>query len=130
VASTIVNEKNGWLNLAAYGFTFSEKNIKVELIQAPVPVMKATVSGFADNAFRLSKAQKRDVLKLTNQIGYQTKATCTAWYSTSRDRALAFKRAQSICSEIRNQRPEIQTSIQAAKSANRTLLAKVSVRFN
>ena len=33
IATTIVSEKNGWLKLAAYGFTFSEKTIKVKLTQ-------------------------------------------------------------------------------------------------
>jgi hypothetical protein len=33
VATTVVGEKNGWLRLAAYGFTFSQKTIKVKLAQ-------------------------------------------------------------------------------------------------
>lgn len=31
IASTVVSEKGGWLKLAAYGFTFSEKTIKVKI---------------------------------------------------------------------------------------------------
>ena len=33
VATTVVGEKNGWLKLAAYGFTFSEKTIRVKITQ-------------------------------------------------------------------------------------------------
>jgi hypothetical protein len=33
VATTVVSEKDGWLKMKATGFTFSEKNIKVKLIQ-------------------------------------------------------------------------------------------------
>jgi hypothetical protein len=33
-ATTVVNEKNGWLRMAAYGFTFSEKTIKVKITKA------------------------------------------------------------------------------------------------
>ncbi|MTA89655.1 MAG: hypothetical protein F2536_01850 [Actinobacteria bacterium] len=33
IATTVVGEKNGWLKLAAYGFTFSQKIIKVKLTQ-------------------------------------------------------------------------------------------------
>ncbi len=33
IATTVVSEKNGWLKLAAYGFTFSTKNIKIKLTQ-------------------------------------------------------------------------------------------------
>jgi hypothetical protein len=31
VATTVVGEKNGWLKMAAYGFTFSKKTIKVKI---------------------------------------------------------------------------------------------------
>jgi hypothetical protein len=33
IATTVVGERNGWLKLAAYGFTFSEKTIRVKLTQ-------------------------------------------------------------------------------------------------
>lgn len=33
VATTVVSEKSGWLKLAAYGFNFSQKTIKVKLTQ-------------------------------------------------------------------------------------------------
>jgi hypothetical protein len=35
VATTTVNEKNGWLQMAAYGFTFSNPTVKVKLTQNP-----------------------------------------------------------------------------------------------
>ena len=31
MATTVVSEKNGWLKMAAYGFTFSKKTIKVKI---------------------------------------------------------------------------------------------------
>ena len=34
VATTVVSEKNGWLRMAAYGFTFSKKTIKVKITKA------------------------------------------------------------------------------------------------
>ncbi len=53
IATTVVGERNGWLKLAAYGFTFSQKTIKVKLSQkrttitcvsnrSPVKVRKVT----------------------------------------------------------------------------------------
>jgi hypothetical protein len=33
IATTVVGEKDGWLKLAAYGFTFSNKTIQVRLTQ-------------------------------------------------------------------------------------------------
>jgi hypothetical protein len=47
IATTVVNERNGWLKLAAYGFTFSEKTLQVKLSQEtpaevkPEPVVAA-----------------------------------------------------------------------------------------
>jgi hypothetical protein len=33
IATTVVSERGGWLKLAAYDFTFSQKTIKVKLTQ-------------------------------------------------------------------------------------------------
>ena len=38
VATTVVNEKGGWLKMAAYGFTFSSPILKVKLTQEAAPV--------------------------------------------------------------------------------------------
>lgn len=43
VATTVVSEKNGWLKLAAYGFTFSNKEIKVKITQQKSVVKKTTI---------------------------------------------------------------------------------------
>ena len=42
IATTVVSEKNGWLKLAAYGFTFSEKTIKVKLTQKKTTITCVT----------------------------------------------------------------------------------------
>jgi uncharacterized protein (DUF58 family) len=48
IATTVVNERNGWLKLAASGFTFSEKTLQVKLSQeivvepTPTPSASAT----------------------------------------------------------------------------------------
>ena len=51
VSTTVVNEKNGWLYLAAYGFNFSSPNINVKLTQSlptasptPTPTASPTPS--------------------------------------------------------------------------------------
>jgi hypothetical protein len=44
VATTVVSEKNGWLKMAAYGFTFSEKTLTVRMTQANAPVVKKTIT--------------------------------------------------------------------------------------
>ena len=43
IATTVVGEKNGWLKLAAYGFTYSEKVLSVKLSQeAPIATPAST----------------------------------------------------------------------------------------
>jgi hypothetical protein len=47
VATTVVNEKDGWLHLAAYGFTFSSPTISVKLTQVgSTPSKKTTITCF------------------------------------------------------------------------------------
>ena len=43
-ATTVVNEKDGWLKLAAYGFTFSSPTISVKLSQAKAAAVKTTIT--------------------------------------------------------------------------------------
>jgi len=45
IATTVVSEKNGWLKLAAYGFTFSEKTLKVKLTQKKQTTITCVASG-------------------------------------------------------------------------------------
>jgi hypothetical protein len=42
VATTVVNERDGWLYMSAKGFTFSSPTIKVKLSQDAAPTSKAT----------------------------------------------------------------------------------------
>jgi hypothetical protein len=44
VATTVVSEKNGWLKMAAYGFTFSQKTLTVRMTQAKAPAVKKTIT--------------------------------------------------------------------------------------
>jgi hypothetical protein len=43
VATTVVSEKDGWLKMAAYGFTFSQKTIQIKLTQKS-STKKATIT--------------------------------------------------------------------------------------
>jgi hypothetical protein len=43
-ATTVVNEKDGWLKLAAYGFSFSSPTISVKITQASAPAKKTTIT--------------------------------------------------------------------------------------
>jgi hypothetical protein len=46
-ATTVISEKNGWLKLGAYGFTFSSPTVRVKLTQEvvkPVFAKKTTIT--------------------------------------------------------------------------------------
>jgi hypothetical protein len=43
VATTVVSEKDGWLKMAAYGFTFSQKTIQIKMTQKTV-AKKSTIT--------------------------------------------------------------------------------------
>ena len=50
IATTVVNERDGWLRLAAYGFTFSTPTVRVTLTQAaPAPTPTATPKATASS---------------------------------------------------------------------------------
>jgi hypothetical protein len=49
-ATTVINEKNGWLKLGAYGFTFSSPTVRVKLTQVAAPTPTPTPSSSATAA--------------------------------------------------------------------------------
>ena len=49
-ATTVINEKNGWLKLGAYGFTFSSPTVRVKLTQVAAPTPTPSPSSSATAA--------------------------------------------------------------------------------
>ncbi len=129
VASTVVSEKNGWLNLAAYGFTFSEKNIRVQLTQSKPATLKATVGGFSPKATDLVTKQKQQLSGVAKKVDYQTAISCNATYRTAVEKPLASKRAASVCRHMKTLKPELRTSIRVSKvsSSKQSNLVLVSI---
>lgn len=70
-ATTVVSEKDGWLHLAAYGFTFSSPTISVKLSQAKAPVKKTTITCVSLKNKKLSK--KITAVGPKCPAGYKTK---------------------------------------------------------
>ena len=93
IATTIVSEKDGWLKLAAYGFTFSEKEIQVKLSQ---PQSK-TLTKFAGSTRSLSSKQKAEIKSVLSKAKGNTKFICTGIYSNAKDKTTAIKRARAAC---------------------------------
>lgn len=93
VATTFVTEKDGWLKMAAYGFTFSEKEIKVKVTQRQA----RTLTGFAGSTQSLTAKQKAEIRAVLNKSSGNAKFVCTGVYLNPRDKARATSRARATC---------------------------------
>jgi len=93
VASTVVSERDGWLKLAAYGFTFSEKNIKVKVTQA----QSRTLTKSTARNITLTSKQKSEVKAVLAKSSGNTKFICTGTFVKASDRTLALQRARAAC---------------------------------
>jgi hypothetical protein len=93
VATTIVSEKDGWLKLAAYGFTFSEKEIKVRLSQPS----SRTISMFVGPTKTLNSKQKFEIKDAVIKAKSNSKFTCTGYFVNASSKSLALGRAKAVC---------------------------------
>ena len=98
VATTLVSERNGWLQLAAYGFTFSEKGIRVALTQKAAPAPQTLNLGkFSGTSTRLSSSQRWAIEDFVVASTLTKSVTCTATFVNNADRARALARAKAAC---------------------------------
>jgi hypothetical protein len=81
VASTVINEANGWLTLGAYGFTYSNPTISVKLTQdAPVVAAPAPATTPASAAPSAKKSTITCIKGKTSKTVSGIKPTCPAGY--------------------------------------------------
>ena len=81
VATTVLNEKDGWIRLSAYGFTFSEKTIKMKLTQeapkkeevAPAPSPTASPKKTTVSCIKGKMTKKVTAVSPTCPKGYVKK---------------------------------------------------------
>jgi hypothetical protein len=82
IATTVLNEKDGWLRLAAYGFTFSTPTVRIKLSQevkvvatpSPAPSAKpAAVKKTSINCVKGKTTKKVTAIKPTCPTGYKKK---------------------------------------------------------
>ena len=71
-ATTVINEKNGWLTLGAYGFTFSSPTVRVQLTQeavaptpSPSPTPSAGTNPVTSKKFTITCVKGKTVKKVT-----------------------------------------------------------------
>lgn len=102
VATTTVSERDGWLKLAAYGFTFSEKEIRVTLDQVKVAVPKTmNLPRFKGTSTQLSLEQRWAIEDFVKASEHTKTVTCTSMFVNSRDRARALTRAKVACNNAK-----------------------------
>lgn len=130
VATTIVNEKDGWLKLAAYGFTFSEKEVRVTITQAKEPVkVSANLAKFTGKASKLTASQRYAVEVLIAGVDLEanTSATCTALYVKASDRNLATARAKAACAYVKTLAPGFKITSVAKQTKTKSLDGRVTI---
>ena len=125
VATTVVSERDGWLKLAAYGFTFSEKEIKVKITQPQI----RTLSLYSGRATALTNTQKVQIRATLAKSDGSTKFICTGiryFDQPVSENILVRKRAKLACDYAKSLRPDLsywyQTKTTQAKSYNGRVL--------
>ena len=76
-ATTVINEKNGWLKLGAYGFTFSSPTVRVKLTQeAATPVAPVKPAAIKKSSITCVKGKTSKKVTAVNPVcpkGYKKK---------------------------------------------------------
>ena len=123
VATTVVSEKDGWLKLAAYGFTFSEKEIQVKLRQSQMKTLKT----FSGSRTSLTSAQKAEIRAVLAKSDGNTKFICTGirYYQQPMSvNIMVRKRAKEACDYAKSINPNSAIGIKP----NRPRLAVMQAR--
>lgn len=105
VATTLVSERDGWIKLAANGFTFSEKRIRVGMSQgrgATGQSQSLVLANFARGKARLSPQHRQSIEGLIYRASRTQTLTCTGLFVRSTERALASARAKQACDHAKN----------------------------
>ena len=123
VATTIVSEKDGWLKLAAYGFTFSEKEIKVRLTQ---PYSK-TLTKFAGSTKILTSRQRAEIRATVAKAKNNPKFICTGTYVAASSKSTALARAKATCNYAKSIDKNHSYFAQAKQTSAKSYDAKVMI---
>jgi hypothetical protein len=124
VATTIVSEKDGWLKLAAYGFTFSEKEIQVQLRQSQIK----TLSDFSGSTTTLSSAQKSQTRSVLSKSDGNTKFICTGIRYSNQPLTENIKvraRAKAACDYAKTMNPNFSYWYQTKTTKSISYAGKV-----
>jgi hypothetical protein len=123
VATTIVSEQDGWLKLAAYGFTFSEKEIQVKITQ---PFSK-TLTKFSGTAKTLTSKQKAEIKASVTKAKSNPKFICTGTYVNLSSKSTALARARATCNYAKSLDKNHSYFAQAKQTTAKSYDAKVMI---
>ena len=126
VATTVVSERDGWLKLAAYGFTFSEKEIKVRVTQPQT----RTLTAFSRTATSLTSKQKSEIKATVTKGASNPKFICTGIRLEGQPQALntlVRKRAKAACDYAKSLNPKLSTFFQTKTTKAASFNGKVLV---
>ena len=126
VATTVVSEREGWLKLAAYGFTFSEKEIKVKITQPQT----RTLTAFSRTTTALTTKQKAEIRATVSKGAANTKFICTGIRLEGQPQALntlVRKRAKAACDYAKSLNPKLSTFFQTKTTKAASFNGKVLV---
>ncbi|MEY4990915.1 MAG: hypothetical protein RIS08_1141 [Actinomycetota bacterium] len=128
VATTQVSERDGWLKLAAYGFTFSEKEVRVTLTQAPQPKkVSANLAKFSGKVTKLSSSQRSAIESLMSQTEANSVANCTAYFVKAADKKIAEARAKAACTYAQSLNPKLKFTSTAKQTKTASLNGRVAI---
>jgi hypothetical protein len=120
-AVTTVGENDGWLKLSATGFTFSQKKVKVAVSQP----LKLTLTKFSGTSVKPTSQQINSIRAAVKNRVAGDVVTCTAYYKTTSQKAIATKRATNACLTVRGANKGLKVSIKAVKTTASSMLSKV-----
>jgi hypothetical protein len=126
IATTVVSEKDGWLKLAAYGFTFSEKEIKVKITQPQT----RTLTNYLGRATALTAKQKAEIKATVTRGAGNSKFICTGIRLEGQPQALntlVRKRAKLACDYAKSLNPKLSTFFQTKTTKARSFNGRVLV---
>jgi hypothetical protein len=129
IASTLVSERDGWLKLAAYGFTFSEKQLKVNMTQKAAPNPQTlNLARFTGTSTRLSMSQRFAIEDFVFASSGTTRVNCTAMFVKTSDRTRALNRARAACNYAKSLGSV--TTAAAKQTKTKSLDGRVVLRSN
>jgi hypothetical protein len=124
VATTIVSEKDGWLKLAAYGFTFSENEIRAQIRQSQIKTLTNFTSSY------LSAKQKAEIRAVLAKSDGNTKFICTGirYFNQPLSENIKVRaRAKAACDYAKSINPNFSYWYQTKTTQARSYNGKVMV---